>query len=64
MASGLYLHYMPTSNKKDARLIWVKRRLQRLISVYTCQIATLLDWSISLTSMYDNQSEVDFVGNF
>ena len=28
VASGLGLHYLPTSHKKDARLIWVKHDLE------------------------------------
>ena len=31
------------SKEKDARLIWVKRRLHRLVCVYTCRNAQLLE---------------------
>ena len=73
VASGLDLHCMPTSHKKDTRLLWFKRKLCRLVWVYTCQIATLLDitchWSISRIGMniirlHDNQSEMFIVWNF
>ena len=32
-ASGLGVHYSPTSHKKDARLIWVTKTLIRLPNV-------------------------------